>query len=208
MVQRGETLDLKKVMLMLLITVFVVSFISTSVVKAEESISDYDNIPAEQIINDINSTINSNVNEGEIKYDQNYTRYRLTVVPTSVTVGQQVTAIAETDNPKVSHVTFIWVNPFGVIKKVDTVPVSGDSWKKAENTYNPDKPGYWRVFALFENRNTGKCGWLYAMRWKCFMVVKITQRIPDYPVVGTAGAITTMFAGLGLFVNKKRKKSI
>ncbi|MEM2780350.1 MAG: hypothetical protein QW791_05710 [Candidatus Bathyarchaeia archaeon] len=202
-------MNIKKVLLTLLIVVYVASFISVFAVNAEDGIGDYDNVSAEQVIKDINSTINSSINEGEIKYDQNYTLYRLTVVPTSVTVGQEVTAIAETNNPRVTHVTFVWVKPFDGIKKIETVQVySEGNLKKANSKFNPDMPGLWWVFALFEQRNTGscRCGWLFAMRWVCCACFKVKQVIPDFPVVGTAGAITTMFAGLGLFLNKKRQK--
>ncbi|MEM2780753.1 MAG: hypothetical protein QW791_07820 [Candidatus Bathyarchaeia archaeon] len=195
----------------MLIVVYFASFISVFAVNAEDGIGDYDNVSAEQVIKDINSTINSSINEGEIKYDQNYTLYMLTVVPTSVTVGQDVTAIAETDNTRVTHVTFVWVKPFDGIQKTEKVTVySENNLNKANSTFNPDKPGLWWVFALFEQWNTGshKCGWLFAMRWIRCACFKVKQVIPDFPAVGTAGAITTMFAGLGLFLNKKRQKPI
>lgn len=204
-------MNIKKVLLTLLIAVYIASFISVSVVNAEDSIGDYDNVSAEQVVNDINDKVNSGVNEGEQKYDENYTLYRLTVVPKSVTVGQEVTAIAETNNNRVTHVTFVWVKPFDGIKKIQTVQVySEDNLKKANSTFNPDEPGLWWVFALFEQRYTGscRCGWLFAMKWVCCSCFKVRQVIPDFPMVGTAGAMTAMFAGLGLFLNKKRQKPI
>ncbi|MGB9684494.1 MAG: hypothetical protein ACPL1Z_06155 [Candidatus Bathyarchaeales archaeon] len=201
---------LRKMLLALLIVAFVASMLSISIVKAEEEIDSYDNVSAEQVVGDINNTVNSGASEGEIRYDQNYTFYSLTVFPKSVFIGQSVTAVAETDNSRVTHVTFVWVKPFSGIKKIETVNVySENGRKKANSTYTPDELGSWWVFALFiKSTNTGscKCGWLYAMRWACFKVAKITQRIPDYPVVGTAGAMTTMLVGLGLFLNKKRQK--
>jgi hypothetical protein len=79
-------------------------------VKAEEdTISDYDDVKAEQIINNINTTISSNAMEKEIRYDQNHTTYRLTVSPQTAIIGNSVNATAETDNPCVTHVTFIWI---------------------------------------------------------------------------------------------------
>ena len=130
--------NLQKLLLVLLIAGLTVSVLSAVAVKAEEgTISDYDNVKAEQVINDINSTVSSSVGEGEIKYDQNYTTYRLTVSPPSVIIGNPVTATAETDNRRVTHIIFIWVNPYGVIKKIETVSVSGDNWKTAQSTYNP-----------------------------------------------------------------------
>lgn len=195
---------------MLLITAFVASFVSIWVVNAEDGISDYDNVPAEQVVKDIDSVVNSSISEGEKRYDLNHTLYRVTVTPKNVIVGQKITAIAETDNQFVTNVTFVWVKPFDEIK-IETVQVhSENGLKKAESTYTPNKTGPGWVFALFENRQTGscKCGWLYAMRWTCFNVVKFTQQIPDYPVVGTAGAVATMFMGLGLFLNKKRQKLV
>ena len=199
--------NLQKILLALLIAGLMVSVLSAAAVKAEEdNISDYDNVKAEQVINDINTAVNSSDVEGEIKYDQNYTTYRLTISPPSVIIGNPVTVTAETDNRRVTHVTFIWVNPYGVIKKIETVSVSGDNWKTAQSTYQPDKLGKWVVFALFVNANS--CRWLYAMRWNCFKVTRITQQIPDFPVVGSAGAMTTMLLGLGLFLNRKRQKPI
>lgn len=209
--KEGKGLNLKKLLLALVIVAFAASSIFILGVKAEDEINDYDNVLAEQVINDINSTVNSGLNEGEIKYDQNYTLYRLTVMPKSVTVGQQVTAIAETDNKHVTHVTFVWVKAFDGIRKIETVPVYLENGlKKAESTYNPDERGSWWVFALFEQRyvDSCKCGWLFAMRWACFRVTGIQQQVPDYPVVGTAGAVTSMLVSLSLFLNKKKQKPI
>ncbi len=215
-IERGDTLEkvLRKMLLAFLIVAFIASMLSVSVVKAEEELDSYDNVSAEQVVKDIDNTVNLGTGEGEMRYDQNYTIYRLTVFPKSVFIGQSVTAVAETDNPRVTHITFVWVKPFSGIKKIETVTVySENGWKKANSTYTPDKLGSWWVFALFiKSTNTGscrcKCGWLYAMRWTCFKVTKITQQIPDYPMVGTAGAMTTMLVGLGLFLNKKRQKPI
>lgn len=204
-------MNIKKALLMLLVAVYVASFISMSVVNAEDGISDYDNVPAEQVVQDINDNVELGINEGEIKYDQNYTLYRLTLVPPSVIVGQSIMAIAETSNKRVTHVTFVWVKPFDGIKKIETVPVySEGNLKKANSTFVPDKPSSWWVFALFEQRCTGphKCCWLFAMKWMCCKCFKVEQVIPDFPVIGTAGAMTTMLAGLGLFLNKKRQKPI
>ena len=201
--------NLQKLLLILLIAGLTVSVLSAAAVKAEEdTISDYDNVKAEQIINDINTTISSNAMEREIRYDQNHTTYRLTVSPQTATIGNSVNATAETDNPCVTHVTFIWIqiNPYIIIKKIETVSVSGDNWKTAQSTYQPDKMGKWVVCALFANANS--CKWLYAMLLSCFKVTGITQQIPDFPVVGTAGAMTTMLLGLGLFLNRKRQKPI
>ena len=203
-------MDIKKLLLVLLIAAFVASFVSIWVVNAEDGISDYDNVPAEQVVNDIDSVVNSSISEGEKRYDLHHTLYRVTVTPKNVIVGQEITAIAETDNNFVTHVTFVWVKPFEEIKIERVQVYSENGLKKAKSTYTPNKTGYGWVFALFENRNTGscRCGWLYAMRWTCFKVVKIPQQIPDYPVVGTAGAMATMFMGLGLFLNKKRQKPV
>lgn len=205
-------MNLKKLLLALATLTFIVSFLSVLAVNAEDGLSDYDNVPAERVINDINSTINLSLNEGIIKYDQNYTLYRLTVVPTSVTVGQTATAIAETNNNRVTHVTFVWIKPFDGIKKMETVQVvnSENNLKRAESTCTPDEPGHWWVFALFEQRNTGsyRCGWLFAMKWIRWACFKVRQVIPDFPAVGTAGAMTTMLTGLGLFLDRKRQKPI
>ena len=208
--------NLQKMLLALLIAgLVVVSVFSAVAVKAEEdTISDYDNVKAEQVINDINNTVSSGDVEGEVKYDQNYTTYRLTVYPQSVMIGNSVTATAETNNRRATNVTFVWVKMFK-IKKIETVPVySNDSWKIANSTYFPDELGQWFVFALFKCVTSGgcsckcSCGWLFAMRWACFKVREIPQQIPDFPVVGTAGAMTTMLLGLGLFLNRKKQKPI
>jgi len=196
----------KRILLVLLIAAFVASFVSTRVVNAEDEISDYDNVPSEQVVNDIDSVVNSSISEGEIKYDLNHTLYRVTVTPKNVIVGQEVMAIAETNNSFVTHVTFVWVKPFSEIE-IETVQVYLEGGlKKADSTYTPQKIGLWWVFALFEKRpGSCMCGWLYAMRWTCFKVIGLEQQIPDYPVVGTAGAMATMFMGLCLFLNKKGK---
>ncbi|MEM2971699.1 MAG: hypothetical protein QW270_04675 [Candidatus Bathyarchaeia archaeon] len=206
----GKTIQ--KALFALLIISLMISVLFAATVKAEDTISDYENVSAEQVVNDINNT---SIDEGEMRYDRNYTIYRLTVYPKTVIIGQSVTVVAETDNPRVTHVTFVWVKSFGGIKKIETVNVySEDGWKKANSTYTPDELGSWLVFALFMRKtNTGsccmcRCGWLYAMRWTCFKVKRIPQQIPDFPVVGTGGATAVMLVGLGLFLNKKRQKSI
>lgn len=203
-------MNLKKLSLALLLAVLA-SFISILIVSAEEGIGDYDNVSAEQVVNDISETVNSEISEGEKKYDPSFTFYSLIVFPKSAVIGQAITAVAETDNPRVTHVTFVWVKPFGGVEKVETVQVhSENGLKKASSTYNPDKVGSWWVFALFENKGTvsSRHGWLYAMRWTHFRITRITQQIPDYPVLGTAGAMATMFMGLGLFLSKKKQKPI
>lgn len=219
-------LDIKKMLLALLTIAFIVSFLSMSIVNAEEvRISDYDNVPAKQVINDINNVVNAGSSEGEKRYGEDYVYYgsmmtpmcgyyyRLVVIPENAFVGQAVNATAFTNNLQVTHVTFVWVKSFDGIKKVETVPVYlKNGLKEANSTYKPDETGRWWVFAFFEKRVTSQwgcgCRWLYAIRWKCFTVIRIPQQIPDYPVVGTAGAMTTMLIGLGLFLNKKRQKPI
>ncbi|MEM2561769.1 MAG: hypothetical protein QXT06_05520 [Candidatus Bathyarchaeia archaeon] len=198
----------KKILSAFLTAVFITCFISVGIVSAVDEISNYDNVSAEQIVHDINNTINSNFNEGEIRYDKNYTLYRLTVTPSSVIVGQTVTAIAETDNNRVTHVTFIWIKPFDRIYS-ETIQVQVDpnsGLKIVSSTYTPDEIGSWWVFALFSS--SCRCKWLYAIRWECFKVKPITQQVPDYPIIGTAGTIITMLMGLGLFLNKKGRKPI
>lgn len=195
---------IQKTLFTLLIIALMVSVFFAATVKAEEIVNDYENVSAERVVNDISNT---STDEGEMRYDQNYTIYRLTVYPKKVIIGQSVTAVAETDNPRATYVTFVWVKPFGKVKKIETVSVYLENgWKKANSTYTPDELGSWLVFALFVGNS--KCGWLYAMRWTCFKVTKITQQIPDFPVVGTGGAMAVMLVGLCLFLNKKKQEPI
>jgi hypothetical protein len=193
---------IRKLLLTALIVTFVANFSLTANVRADENISDFDNVAAEQVINDINSTVNSGISEGEIKYDRNYTTYAISVSPNPAIIGDTVTAEAETDNSRVTHVIFVWVNLQG-IKKIETVNVNSE--KTAQSRYVPDELGRWWVFALFIKK--GSCCWLYAMRWTCFKVTEISQVVPDFPVVGTAGAATTMLAGLGFFLNRRKQPS-
>jgi len=195
---------IRKLLLTALMVIFTVSFSPIANVRADDNISDFENVTAEQVINDINSTVNLDISEGEIKYDRNYTTYSINVSPNLVTIGTIVTAKAETDNIRVTHVIFVWINPRGIIKKIDTVSVNSENnnWKTAQSTYIPDELGRWWVSALFVKK--GSCCWLYAMRWTCFKVTRLTQVVPDFPVAGTAGAATTMLAGLGFFLKRRK----
>jgi hypothetical protein len=62
-----------------------------------------------------------------------------------VDMGQEITAVAFTDNPNVDRVIFIWSNPFG-----DEVKITGVQGSSTfEDTLVPDEPGQWRLEADF-----------------------------------------------------------
>ncbi|MBS7646639.1 hypothetical protein KEJ24_02205 [Candidatus Bathyarchaeota archaeon] len=226
----------KMLLALMIITFVASFLYMPAVKAEEVVINNYDNVTSEKVISEINDIVKKGVTEGEIIYIEdsafsssltsslkNYGPrmllcrywYSLTVSPKAAYVGQSVTANATTNNMYVTNVTFIWIKLFDGIKKTERVQASlKNGLKEAISTYeltsNSDV-GSWLVFALFEfeyvNSYGCKCIKLFALRWTCFYVnPRIPQQIPDYPVVGTAGAMTSMIIGLGLFINKRKRK--
>lgn len=220
----------QKMLLALFIALFIVNVFSISMVRAQESIGNYANVDAKQLI----ELINNSADEGESIFSDagndnsvksagsnkggktsSYASqtdtsvmccpyyYGLSLDKNEVYVGETVTATATTNNPGVTSVIFIWIWLWNFkIKQIDNKPVG-----TAQSTCNPDTEGKWKVVALFIGEGGCKPR-LYAVRWTCFRVKRLQQVIPDFPVVGTAGAMTAMLLGLGLFLNKKRQSPI
>jgi len=125
--------------------------------------------------------------------------------------GTLVTAIAGTTDPEVKNVTFLWKYPDNetVVYEVNVqVWTNGSTYDGeiiyyANSSYTPDAIGDWGVQALFIGEN-GK----QKANHDDVVMIRSTSfnTIPDLPVVGTAGAITTMLLGLGLFLRKKKKQ--
>jgi len=66
-----------------------------------------------------------------------------------VDLGQEVKAVATTDDSIVSQVTFAWVDP--TLDVAESILVTLNSSGAAEDTFEPDQPGQWRVVANFGN---------------------------------------------------------
>jgi len=123
--------------------------------------------------------------------------------------GTLVTATAGTTDTDVTHVTFIWKYPNETVAYIDPdVPVwfNGTEWKGkiiyyAQSQHIPDVIGDWGIQAFFIGEGgTPKAGIedVIMIRATSFNV------IPDLPIVGTAGALTAMLLGLGLFLKKRK----
>lgn len=125
--------------------------------------------------------------------------------------GTLVTATAGTTDPDVQNVTFLWKYPNEtVIYTEANVPVqsNGSKWDEkliyyANSSYIPDVIGDWGIQALF----IGKDGKTKANHNDVVMIRATSFNVvPDFPVIGTAGALTSMFLGLSLSLHKKRRK--
>jgi len=123
--------------------------------------------------------------------------------------GMPVTATAGTTDTNVKRVTFLWKDPDKSIVYVETVDVwqNGSQWDGkiiyyAQSSYEPNVRGDWGVQALFIGEGGTKKAQVedtIMIRGTSFLV------IPDFPVVGTVGALMAMILGLSLFAHKKRK---
>jgi hypothetical protein len=128
--------------------------------------------------------------------------------------GTPVTVTAMTTDRCVDVVKFIWKNPAGQVMFVEFKKVysNGTTFNDngriklvyfANSTYTPDSIGDWGVQAKFIDVN-GYC--------RCWCTCRVHRRatsfnvIPEVPVIGTIGASTAMFAGLGYAIKRKRQK--
>lgn len=66
-----------------------------------------------------------------------------------VHLGQDLKAVASTDDSRVKQVTFGWLDP--TLNMALSFPVSLNSSGLAEHTFEPDMPGEWKVQADFGN---------------------------------------------------------
>ncbi|MEM2975444.1 MAG: hypothetical protein QXE76_06240 [Candidatus Bathyarchaeia archaeon] len=124
--------------------------------------------------------------------------------------GTLVTATAGTTDKNVTHVTFLWKYPNETTAYTTAnVPVwSNDStWDGkliyyANSSYTPTIEGDWGVQAFFiGDGGKTKAG------INCTIMIRATSFnvVPDFPVVGSIGALVTMLVGVGLFWHKKKK---
>jgi hypothetical protein len=68
-----------------------------------------------------------------------------------VDLGQELRAVASTDDSSVEQVTFGWLDP--TLNMAMSFPVPLNSSGLAEHTFEPDMPGEWKVQADFGNGN-------------------------------------------------------
>lgn len=124
--------------------------------------------------------------------------------------GTLVTAIAGTTDSNVEKVTFLWKYPNKTVAFEETKPVytNGTTYKGktvyyANSSYIPDVAGDWGVQALFigaGGKEKAKHEDVIKIRATSFNVV------PDFPVVGVAGALAVMILSLYFFTRKKMIK--
>ena len=124
--------------------------------------------------------------------------------------GTLVTATAGTTDTDVQNVTFLWKYPNEtIVYREENVPVqsNGTMWDEkliyyAYSSYIPDVLGDWGVQALF----IGKDGKIKANHNDVIMIRATSFNvIPDFPVIGTAGALISMVLSLSLFLCKKKR---
>mgnify|MGYP000061762861 CR=1 FL=1 len=141
--------------------------------------------------------------------------------------GQEVVVTAGTKNLSITGIVFRWHDPDDNVVWEDYIPVQGPlttpdvpdnvhqeviDWANdnpnvkylyAQNTHTPDTIGDWGVQAFFigdGGKTAAGVEDVIKIRATSFNV------IPDLPVVGTAGAVTAMLLGFGLFLRKNKKR--
>ncbi len=158
---------------------------------------DYDllasSIPADRVLAIWTDTSDGNYNvkfdrtlvsgSGEHNYDLNLFE-GMAASDLVASVGDELEALAETDDPGVTEVTFRWIDPSDIIDRTVTVPLAGGL---ASDTFVPDEKGTWKVEADFGN---GK-------------VVEVTLNIsffvlPESPI-GSLTLVASTLASLGAF---------
>lgn len=120
---------------------------------------------------------------GEHNYDLNLFE-GLAASDLVASVGDELEALAETDDPEVTEVIFRWIDPSNTVDRTVTVPLAGGS---ASDTFMPDEKGTWKVEADFGNGQ----------------VVEVTLDIsffvlPESPI-GTLALVASTLASLGAF---------
>jgi hypothetical protein len=114
-------------------------------------------------------------------------------------LNANVVVTATTTDSSIFQVTFLWKDAAENIKFTDVVPISGGS---AQSTHQPNSVGDWGVQALFQGPD-GKT------KESVDLVVKTRATsffvIPEFPLLGTAGASIAMVLGL---VYKMKKKTL
>ena len=108
----------------------------------------------------------------------------------TINLGQEVTAVANTDNAGVDQVTFRWIDPSSNVDETTPVPLSSGS---AQDAFTPDEQGTWTVEADFGNG----------------VVIQKTLNISFLVIpesaIGTLALVGSALAVLGVFVAVRRR---
>lgn len=143
-----------------------------------------------------------------------------------VPIGQTVVATAGTTDLSVTKIEFIWRDPSNRTIWVESLNVSklttpdvppnvpdevikwanqnqGITYLYAQSVHNPNATGDWGIQAIFYNatKPVGNKNDNFVVRRATSINV-----IPDAPVLGTAGLLSSMAISLGLFKFKHKKE--
>ena len=135
------------------------------------------------------------------------TNYHGSVVPPET----PVTAIAGTTNLNVYEVKFRWLRPNETEAWLDPVKeyfeelCEGKKIRVFNDTRIPDTEGDWGVQAIFYDGNGQGVGPVPEQPEKVAIRATSLNVIPDFPIIGTAGAVIAMLFSLNLFLRKKRQ---
>jgi hypothetical protein len=135
------------------------------------------------------------------------TNYHGIVVPPET----PVTATAVTTNLDVYEVKFRWLRPNGTVAWLDSVTEhvdkqwEGKTIRVFNDTQTPDEDGDWGVQAIFYDGNGHGVGPVPEQPEKVAIRATSFNVIPDFPIIGTAGAVIAMLFSLNLFLHKKRQ---
>jgi len=110
-----------------------------------------------------------------------------------VDLRQEVKAVATTDDSIVNQVTFAWVDP--TLDVAESILVTLNSSGAAEDTFEPDQPGKWRVVANFGNGHVV----IKTLNVQFFVV-------PESPL-GVILLITSSIASLGGYVYYRKLRN-
>lgn len=99
-----------------------------------------------------------------------------------ITLGEDITAKASTDDPDVDNVTFTWIRPDSSIARTQNVTLSGGA---AYDTFVPDMLGTWIVRADFNNGVT------------LVTTLNITFQVIPESIIGAIAPVAT---GLAAFI--------
>lgn len=143
-----------------------------------------------------------------------------------VPIGQTVVATAGTTDLSVTKIGFIWRDPSNNIVWIENITVTeitapsvplnvpkevvkwaeenaGTKYRYAQSVHIPNAMGDWGIQAIFYDATKSK-----GKEKHDFVVRRATSInvIPDAPFVGTAGLISAMALGFGLFKFKNKKE--
>ena len=129
---------------------------------------------------------------------------------TNSMLNEPWTIEATTDNSDVKQVTFTFYCPPTSSSDPDQViEVIATGNSPFYGTIYPDKPGEWRVFINFQDKNGGSLSstWHYETldSYSFRDRIPFHNVIPEIPVLGTGGAIIAML--MALIIVKKRNQA-